>query len=96
MELSTVLERLKGLQPALSAAGVSVLYVFGSVARGEASSRSDVDLAVEFNRPIGLFEYAGLKRQLEDTLGCRVDLVMPSGLRSEVRDRIMKDAVRAA
>lgn len=84
------------MQAELKQAGVSALYVFGSVARNSAGADSDVDLAVEFNRPIDLFAFAGLKARFEEVLGVRVDLVMPSGLRPEMRDRIMREAVRAA
>lgn len=96
MDLQAVLSRLHSLAPELKEAGVRSLFVFGSVARGESDAASDVDLAVEFSRPIGLFEFSGLKLRLEEVLGCKVDLVMPSGLRPEVRDSLMRDAVRAA
>ncbi|MCC7491197.1 MAG: nucleotidyltransferase family protein [Fimbriimonadaceae bacterium] len=76
--------------------GVRSLRVFGSVARGEASEASDVDLLVEFSEPIGLFAYAGLQADLEDWLGVPVDLVTESGLRPEVRPTALAEAVLAA
>src|SRR5450759_5624384 len=54
--------------------GVQSLALFGSVARDEASSTSDVDLLVEFNRPVGLFGLFALQNHLEALLGCAVDL----------------------
>jgi len=52
-------------------AGVRTLSLFGSVVRGEAGPESDVDLLVEFDRPVGLFELVGLQLRLEDWLGAR-------------------------
>lgn len=57
--------------------GVGRVDLFGSVARGEHGPGSDVDLLVEFlpGSDIGLFEMGALKEDLEERLGCRVDLV---------------------
>jgi uncharacterized protein len=56
---------------------IARMEVFGSVARGEAGQDSDVDLLVEFlpGARAGLFEMGALKEDLEDRLGCRVDLL---------------------
>ena len=57
--------------------GVARVDLFGSLARGTGRNGSDVDLLVEFlpGSDIGLFEMGGLKEDLEERLGCRVDLV---------------------
>jgi predicted nucleotidyltransferase len=61
--------------------GVKSLALFGSVARGEARERSDVDLLIEFERPVGLFHFFTVQHYLEDLLGvAQVDLVMPDAL----------------
>ncbi|NJK28682.1 MAG: nucleotidyltransferase family protein [Acaryochloris sp. SU_5_25] len=73
---------------------VKSLMIFGSVARDEATSDSDVDLLVEFEKPIGLLAFVRLQRYLEALLGCAVDLGTPNSLRSEVRDVVLKEAVR--
>jgi predicted nucleotidyltransferase len=57
---------------------------------------SDVDLLVEFSRPIGLFEFVRLQRQLGELVGHQVDLVTPSALKPQLRDRILHEAVVAA
>jgi predicted nucleotidyltransferase len=76
--------------------GVSHVSVFGSVARNEAQADSDIDILVEFTRPVGLFEFARLRRELEQLLGRRVDLVTPAALKRQLRDQILREAVRAA
>ena len=76
--------------------GVRSLFVFGSVARDEATDISDVDLLVEFDRPVGYFHLFEVQARLEDVLGCRVDVVTAGGLRPEIRERVMAEAVRAA
>lgn len=50
--------------------GVARLALFGSVACDEARQDSDVDLLVEFDRPVGLFRFMELQSHLEDLLGC--------------------------
>ncbi len=72
---------------------VKSLAVFGSVARGEATDRSDIDLLVEFNQPIGLFEFIRLKYYLETLIGSKVDLVTPDALHPALRDSILNEAV---
>ncbi len=71
------------------------LDLFGSVARGEARPDSDVDLLVEFERPIGLFHFFRVQRRLEEILGNRVDLVMRDAVKQRLRDRILAEAVHA-
>jgi predicted nucleotidyltransferase len=73
-----------------------VLSVFGSSARDEARDDSDIDLLVEFGRPIGLLEFSRLRRELEAVLGRHVDLVTTAALRPQLRESILKEAVRAA
>lgn len=60
--------------------GVRSLAIFGSYARGEAKEGSDLDILVEFERPVG-WEIADLHRYLEELLGMRVDLVTPGALK---------------
>ena len=79
----------------LAELGVRSLDIFGSVARGEAAADSDVDLLVDFDRPIGLFHFFRVQRRLEQILSCRVDLVMREAVKPQLRDRIFREAVRA-
>ena len=73
--------------------GVKNLAVFGSVARSDSSESSDVDVLVEFNRPVGLFEFVRLKLLLEDWVGGQVDLVTPDAIHPALRERILKEAI---
>lgn len=92
-----VLEQLTIHRDELTQMGVQSLALFGSVARGEARDDSDVDLLVEFTRPVGLFDFVRVQLRLTDILGgAKVDLVMPEVLHEALRDDILKEAVRAA
>ena len=74
-------------QPVLKA------WLFGSYARGEQTSNSDVDLLVEFDHssPIGLFAYARMWRELQERLGLNVDLVEEGTLRPFAVDSANRD-----
>jgi predicted nucleotidyltransferase len=91
-----ILKVLRENRRVLNGFGVASLSLFGSFARDEGREDSDVDLLVEFSRPIGLFEFVRLQRQLGELLGHQVDLVTPAALKPQLRDRIMREAVVAA
>ena len=76
MEKSYVIQTLRLHEPELRAAGIVHLRLFGSVARGEASAESDVDLMADIDRSkrLKLFSLAGLENRLSDLLGVKVDL----------------------
>ena len=65
MDRDQVLAILKERQADLKQRGVKTLAVFGSVARGEASAESDLDVLVELEHPVGLFDFIRLKNELE-------------------------------
>ena len=74
---------------------VRELALFGSYARGEARSASDIDFFVEFDE--ASFDcYMALKEFLESLLGQKVDLVLKSAIKPRLRDAILREAVRAA
>ena len=74
--------------------GVKSLLLFGSVARDEATPTSDVDLLVEFNRPVGYFGLFALQDYLEKLLGCPVDLGTPDSLKPYIKERVMGELIR--
>lgn len=71
--------------------GVERIGIFGSAARDEMTNTSDVDVLVEFNRPIGLFEFVALEFHLEKLFGRRVDLATPDALKPRIRSHVSED-----
>lgn len=67
--------------------------VFGSIARGEGNSESDIDLLVDFSEPISLFRFSDSKLDLEEILERKVDLVTPGALKPRIKDRILREVV---
>ncbi len=76
--------------------GVKSLSLFGSVARDTATAASDVDLLVEFDRPVGYFGLFALQDYLEKLLGCPVDLGTPDSLKPYIRERVNGELIRVA
>jgi uncharacterized protein len=73
--------------------GVRRLALFGSTAREESTSRSDVDVLVEFDGPSTSKRYFGVLFFLEDLFGCPIDLVTDKAVREELRPFIEKDLI---
>lgn len=91
-----ILARIEGAAPELKAHAVKELWLFGSAAREELNAGSDVDILVEFVAPVSLFESARLRRRLESLLGRSVDLVTRDALKPQLREQILREAVRVA
>jgi predicted nucleotidyltransferase len=72
--------------------GARNLAVFGSVARGESDAASDVDFLVNMTPGHGLFDMGGLLIELQELLGCEVDVVTRRGLRERIRERVLAEA----
>jgi predicted nucleotidyltransferase len=96
MERDKIIALLKSHKRQLKKFGVRSVSIFGSIARNQVRKHSDVDLLVDFDRPIGLFEFARLKLYLEELLARKVDLVTPEALRKEFRESILREAIHAA
>jgi predicted nucleotidyltransferase len=97
MTLDAVTDAVRRLEHRLRTEfGVAALYVFGSVARGEARTDSDIDVLVEFDGSPTFARFMDLKALLEDTLGAHVDLVTRAALRSQLKPRIEAEARRVA
>ncbi len=94
MTRDKVLQILRGHLSVLNERfGVRALALFGSVARDEATAASDVDLLVEFERPIGLFELFALQDELEAILNCSVDVGTIDSLKPRIRSQVLEEAV---
>jgi uncharacterized protein len=73
--------------------GARTIRVYGSVARGEATERSDLDLLVEWEPERSLLDVVGLKQDLEELLGVTVDLGSERGLHWFIREDVLREAV---
>ncbi len=73
--------------------GVRRVHLFGSVVRGDTTRGSDVDFLVEVEGPTPPWFPGGLVADLEDLLGCRVDVVEPKAIREGLKDVILREAV---
>jgi uncharacterized protein len=73
--------------------GAFDIRIFGSVARGEDDARSDVDFLVELEQGRSLLDLGGLLYDLQNLLGCGVDVITPAGLKPRIRERVLREAV---
>src|SRR5271157_2580978 len=97
MDKEQIVSKLREHEPELRSAGVVHLLVFGSVARGEASPDSDVDLMGEFDRSkrLTLLDLNSLELFLSEILRARVDLSDRTMLKGPIRMRAEREAVLA-
>ncbi|MHB1700176.1 MAG: nucleotidyltransferase family protein [Acidobacteriaceae bacterium] len=97
MDQRNILSKLRDHESELKAAGIVHLRVFGSVARGEASAESDIDLLADFDksRRMTLVKVGSLQGRLEDLLGANVDLSSPEWMKEPIKSRAMREAILA-
>jgi uncharacterized protein len=90
------IDRLRGKRQAILDAarkyGLSNLRVFGSVARGQANTGSDIDLLVDLDPRRTLLDLAGFKREVAELLDLRVDVATLDMLKGRLRDEILEEA----
>jgi predicted nucleotidyltransferase len=72
---------------------IKTLALFGSYVRGAQKRKSDVDILVEFEKPIGLFKFMALERELSAIIGKKVDLVMKTALKPRIGEHILREAI---
>ena len=96
MSANPIMDALRGNMEHIRSYGVSRIGLFGSHARGDASPGSDVDVLVEFAEGEKTFDnYMDLKFFLEDLFGTKVDLVLTTAVRKELRSYIFGSVVYA-
>ncbi|MEK7459837.1 MAG: nucleotidyltransferase family protein [Patescibacteria group bacterium] len=83
----------KIIQATLKRNGANFIALFGSFSRGENKQISDIDILVNFKKPISLFDHAGLELELEKKTGKKIDLVTERGLSKYIKPFIMKDLI---
>jgi uncharacterized protein len=94
--LNEIQAQIQALKPVLQATyQVDRVGIFGSYVRGEQTSSSDLDVLVEFlpDARFGLTKFCELEEYLGDALGLKVDLVMKTGLKPHIGDRILREVV---
>ena len=94
MTREETLSRLRSLEAALRGKGVRALYLFGSVARGEAGPGSDIDLFFDYDpaNRMSYFSVIGIEQFLENELRTRIDLIPRDSLHRLARDEIVSTA----
>jgi predicted nucleotidyltransferase len=97
MNKGSVIEKLRQHESELKAAGIVHLRLFGSVARGEESPESDIDLIADLDRSkrLSLVGMAHLENRLSDLLGVKVDLSPSESMKEAVRARALREAIHA-
>jgi uncharacterized protein len=97
MTRDEVIRTLRAHEAELKASGIERLAVFGSVARGDNSPESDVDLLADFDktRRYTLLTVGRIESRLADMLGAKVDLSSPEWLKDSVKDQALSEAVVA-
>lgn len=78
----------------LKSKGIKKAGIFGSFARGEQKRGSDIDILVEVPKKINLYDFVGIKLELEDNLGKKVDLVEYSTIKERIKRRILCEEIR--
>jgi predicted nucleotidyltransferase len=74
---------------------VKDIGVFGSYVKGKQHERSDIDVLVEFEKPVGLFDFMALEEYLSSLLGAKVDLVSKKALKPKIGERILSEVIYA-
>jgi predicted nucleotidyltransferase len=93
MEPEKISEIKKIILPILKRYNVKRAGIFGSVVRGEETENSDIDLLVEIEDEISLLDFAGLKLELEESLGRKVDLGEYAAIKPVIKEQILSEEV---
>ena len=73
--------------------GASNIRIFGSVARGEATINSDIDFLMDIELGKNLLDRIALIQDLEDLLGCKVDIAKPENLHESIKEKVLQEAI---
>ena len=97
MDREQIIAALRAHEQELKNAGIVRLSLFGSVARGDATPQSDIDLMAEFDnaKEFSLLDMVRLENRLADILQARVELAPARALKDGIRERASREAVLA-
>jgi predicted nucleotidyltransferase len=73
--------------------GADDIRIFGSLARGESGPDSDVDVLIKLGLGRSLLDLIAIKQDLEDLLGCKVDVVTEAAISPYIREQVLREAV---
>jgi hypothetical protein len=94
MDKTMTIEEIKErIIPILGRSGIKKAAIFGSLARGEAKTSSDIDILVEIKSDMSLLDYIGIKLELEEALKMKVDLVEYETIKPLIREKILNEQV---
>ncbi len=91
MQTLTIKDIKRKATPTLKRQGVTRAALFGSVVRGETKKGSDIDLLVNLQKSKTLLDLVGLKLELEERLGRKVDVLTYNGIHPLLKDRILNE-----
>jgi len=92
--MATHIEKIRlKILPILQRYGVKRAGIFGSFVRGEMKEDSDIDILVEIEKDISLLDFVGIKLEIEEALGKKIDLVEYSTIKPRLRERILNEQV---
>jgi len=89
----TIPEISQKTMPLLHKYGIFSASVVDSVARGQQTSKSDIDIVIEVIQPISLLTFARIKLELEEILRTKVDLIERSALKPRIREYLLQDEI---
>jgi predicted nucleotidyltransferase len=93
MTINEILAKREEIVRIAAKHGAYNVRIFGSTARGEADAESDIDILVDLEPSRSLLDHAALLLDLQQLLGCEVDVVTTRGLRERIRERVLQEAI---
>lgn len=95
MDRETVIRTLRAHEAELRAEGISHVYLFGSVARGEADEKSDVDLFHDYDSDrFGFLQFMRIRELAPEIVGQPVDIMPRNGIHPLIKDEVIAEAIR--
>ena len=91
--MESIQEIKEKITPILQRYGIKKAAIFGSMAKGEAKTSSDVDILVEIKSDMSLLDFIGIKIELEEALKMKVDLVEYETIKPFIREKILSEQV---